>query len=126
MIHSDFYTPNHRAYLEYYTNQAGGLPRFQGGQQYGYGLGALLRGLFRRIVPLGRQVFEIAKPHLKEAGRDLTKAAVAKVTERLLDPKPQRGSGRKRKQKTLYLPDSAKKRRVSAKRSKTDIIPEIF
>jgi len=103
-------TDKHKAYLDYYKAQAGGeIPKFHGTEvQYGYGLGGLLRSLICRIIPIGsrvlnaikpvaKQAFEIAKPHLKEAAKDLTKEAIRRVTEKLGESsEPQTGFGRKK------------------------------
>ena len=50
------HTPNHKLYAQYYVNQAkqkgGSLPAFDGARfQRGYGLGSILRGLFRWAMP---------------------------------------------------------------------------
>ena len=46
------YTPNPKLYDEYYTQQSGfGIPVYIGGMR-GKGLGSVLNGLFRAVVPL--------------------------------------------------------------------------
>lgn len=124
-----------RVYLDYYLNQAGkGLPRYQGTQtQYGFGLGSILRSIIRSIIPFGNRVvaavkpaakaaFNIAKPHLKEAAKDLTKAAITNIASRL----NQQGEGRKRRatpitRKRSHIPP---KRRHRVNRALE--IPDIF
>lgn len=60
-------------YVNYYQNQAGGgLLGYAGGAvMYGSGLGGLFRGLFRMAVPLLKTGFNIAKPHLKMAAKNM-------------------------------------------------------
>lgn len=69
--------------------------------QRGRGIGGFFKGLFKTLVPIGKSIlktgFEIAKPHLQQAGKELiqkgTKAAVDKVedfTKRKLNSKRKR------------------------------------
>lgn len=122
-----------RAYHDYYMRQAGGgeIPKFIGAQtQYGYGLGGLLRNLIRTVIPLGSRLFKIvkpvaheaftmAKPHLKEAVKEIGSAALRKAGEKLaeLTTPGQSGSGRKRKRRRqMSKPRQSKRRKVVKKR----------
>ena len=59
------YTPNHKLYDDYYANQTGhGIPVYIGGMR-GRGLGSVLSGLFRAVVPL-----------LKRGGKAMLKEGV--------------------------------------------------
>lgn len=77
------YYSNHNTdpmrYVAYYQNQAGnGLPGYAGGGvMYGAGLGGLFRGLFRMAIPLLRRGFNIAKPHLKSAAKNIISDVVS-------------------------------------------------
>ena len=76
------HTPNHKLYEQYYVNQAkqkgGSLPAFYGARfQRGYGLGSILRGLFRWAVP-----------HLQQGAKVIGKKALqtgVNVVEDVLD-----------------------------------------
>ena len=64
------HTPNHKLYEQYYLDQAkqigGNLPAFHGARfQRGYGLGSILKGLFRWAVP-----------HLQQGAKMLVKKAL--------------------------------------------------
>lgn len=121
-----YYHPNSQVYLNYYTSQAGGgdLPKFRG--QAGYGLGSLLSGFIRHIIPLGfktlvrhvapvaRSAFNIAKPHLKTAATELTAEAARQITKRLATKQEdEQSGGRKRKTKPAVRKKSTKKGRKS-------------
>ncbi len=84
-------------YVDYYRNQAGcGLPGYAGGAvMYWAGLGGLFRGLFRMAVPLLKKGFNIAKPHLKAAAKNIVSDVVSNAMSRSYndDPKAQDGSG---------------------------------
>lgn len=109
----------HKSFEDYYTNQTGqGLNFYQGvPYQRGYGFGGIFRSLFRAAVPLfksgakavGKQLFHsgvdllndvtqgqdvktATKKRLKEAGKQLTNQAAAKVKTMI-------GSGRNKKRK---------------------------
>ncbi len=62
---------------------------------YGAGLGGLFRGLFRMAVPLLKKGFNIAKPHLKAAAKNIVSDVVSNAMSRSYndDPKAQDGSG---------------------------------
>ena len=123
-----------KRYLDYYKQQCGGagVAKFHGSStQYGYGLGSLIKSIIRRIIPIGskiakaikpvaKEAFRISKPHLKNAAKDLTKAALEKVAAKLLRPRTtenQTGSGRKRR-RAVKTNKSGKKKKIvkSAKR----------
>lgn len=107
------------AYHDYYMRQAGAgeFNKFAGAQmQYGYGLGGLLRNLIRRIIPLGaklvntvkpmaREAFSIAKPHLKDAAKEVGKHLLTKMATQFADEttathnQEQTGSGKRKKKK---------------------------
>ena len=102
----DYFSPNQRAYLDYYSNQAGGnISRFRGGDQYGYGLGSIITSIIRKIIPLAASVVKpathIVKPHLKAAAKDLAVAAVKKITRRRRrqNTKVAQSGGRRRRKK---------------------------
>lgn len=143
MQHTSSYQPSHKAYIDYYESQAGSgaLQRYAGAQsQFGYGLGSLLRSVFRSLIPFGRRAFDIAKPHLKDAARELTKEAARGIGERLAS-RSQKGGRRRRRRlvKAVRIrrrpgrkaAGRRKRRRVSrkkrVKRSRKDFIsPTIF
>ena len=73
------YTPNTNFYNEYYSQNGNGLyPSFQGSIiQKGYGLGGLIAGLARSVIPIltkniGRGV-KYAMPLVKKGAKDLVK-----------------------------------------------------
>jgi hypothetical protein len=108
-----YYSPNQRAYLDYYTQQAGGgISRYRGGDQYGYGLGSILGAIIRKIIPIASGVIKpavaIAKPHLKAAARDLTVAAVKKVSRAV-----------KRRRTTKKVQTGGRRKRTTGKKRKT-------
>ena len=68
---------NQNLYNQYYNAQTGSgssYPVFQGDlYQHGYGIGGLLSGLFRNIIPtIGR----VVKPLIRSGGKALVKSAV--------------------------------------------------
>lgn len=81
-------------YTRYYMNQAGtGLPGFSGSAtQYGAGIGGIFRSLFRYALPLLKSGFNIAKPHIKNAGKSIAGDIVTRMIARATEPK-QEGSG---------------------------------
>ncbi|KAI2645445.1 hypothetical protein H4Q32_028939 [Labeo rohita] len=83
-------------YVTYYQTQAGnGLPGYAGGGvMYGAGFGGMLRKLFRMTIPLLRQGFSIAKPHLKSAAKNILSDVVTNTLTRLFNNNnAQEGSG---------------------------------
>ena len=64
--------------------------------QHGAGIGGFFKSLFKTMVPIGKSIlktgFEIAKPHLQEAGKELvqkgTQALVNKVETKLARKRP--------------------------------------
>lgn len=83
-------------YVNYYKNQAGGgLPGYAGGGvMYGAGLGGLFRGLFRMALPLLKRGFSIAKPHLKNAAKNIVSDVVTNAMSHTFNNnKAQDGSG---------------------------------
>lgn len=64
---------------------------------YGAGVGGIFRSLFRKAVPLLRRGFELIKPHVKTAARNIAKDVVGHVSESVLKkvttPMPQEGLG---------------------------------
>ena len=86
-------------YRNYYKNQAGyALPGYHGAPvMYGAGVGGIFRSLFRKAVPLLRRRFELIKPHVKTAARNIAKDVVGHVSEAVLNKVtplgPQEGSG---------------------------------
>lgn len=81
--------------MTYYTNQAGnGLPGYVGGGvMYGNGLGGLFRGLFRFAMPLLKRGFNIAKPHLKSAAKNIFSDVVSNTMAGSFNNHDQDGSG---------------------------------
>lgn len=96
---SYYYNPretNAAEYVNYYQNQAGGLPGYSGGGvMYGAGLGGLFRGLFRMAIPLLKRGFSVAKPHLKSAAKNIVSDVVSNAFSRTYNDnaKAQDGSG---------------------------------
>lgn len=110
-------------YIDYYRNQAGGgLPGYAGGAvMYGAGLGGLFRGLFRMAVPLLKKGFNIAKPHLKAAAKNIVSDIVSNAMTRSYngDPKAQDGSGLMvMARKRLSKPPGIRRRGLSIKKAK--------
>lgn len=110
-------------YIDYYRNQAGGgLPGYAGGAvMYGAGLGGLFRGLFRMAVPLLKKGFNIAKPHLKAAAKNIVSDVVSNAMTRSYnsDPKAQDGSGLMvMARKRLSKPPGIRRRGLSIKKTK--------
>lgn len=76
--------------------------------QRGAGIGGFFKSLFKTLAPIGKTIlktgFEIAKPHLKQAGKELietgTKAAVEKI-----DDFARRKLSETKKRKASYPPD---------------------
>jgi hypothetical protein len=153
--HQQFYIPDSDAYLDYYVSQAGGLLPHYWASQQGFGLGSLLRSLFRSIVPFGRKVlkpvakraFAIAKPHLmeaaphlKDAAKDMARAAATHIGEKIASrmTSPQEGGRRPKKRAASKRKAPAKRRRTGAtskrrpgkqktiKQERTDFFPSIF
>ena len=121
--HTDYYSPNQRAYLDYYTTQAGGgLNRYRGGEQSGYGIASILGSIIRKIIPVAsslvRPAAHIVKPHLKAAARDLTVAAVKKITravkKRKQSKKTPQAGGRRKRRKGTKKKKSSRRRRTAA------------
>lgn len=86
--------PTH--YLNYYKNQAGsGMPGYAGGGiMNGAGLGGLFRGLFRMALPLLKRGFSIARPHLKNAAKNIVSDVVTNaMTHSFHNNNSQDGSG---------------------------------
>lgn len=110
-------------YIDYYRNQAGGgLPGYAGGAvMYGAGLGGLFRGLFRMAVPLLKKGFNIAKPHLKAAAKNIVSDVISNAMTRSYngDPKAQDGSGLMvMARKRLSKPPGIRRRGLSIKKTK--------
>lgn len=89
------YADPHR-YVAYYHNQAGGyingfagIPVMYGG----FGLGSLLKGLYRMAMPLLRRGIGIAKPHLKAAAKNIVSDVVSNVMQSRSQDSGQEGSG---------------------------------
>lgn len=83
-------------YSNYYRAQAGhGLPGYQGAPvMYGAGVGGVFRSLFRKAVPLLRRGFEIIRPHVKTAARNIARDVVGNVSQAILNKvNTQEGAG---------------------------------
>lgn len=83
-------------YVAYYQNQAGGnLPGYAGSPVMygGFGLGSLLKGLYRMAMPLLRRGIGIAKPHLKSAAKNIVSDVVYNVMHPRSQESGQEGSG---------------------------------
>ncbi|KAL1256637.1 hypothetical protein QQF64_012182 [Cirrhinus molitorella] len=90
------YNTDPERYVAYYQNQAGnGLPGYAGGGvMYGSGLGGVFRKLFRMAMPLLKQGFRIAKPHLKSAAKNILSDVVTNtLTHSFNNNNTQDGSG---------------------------------
>lgn len=110
-------------YVNYYRNQAGdGLPGYAGGAvMYGDGQGGLFRGLFRLAVPLLKRGFNIAKPHLKSAAKNIVTDVVSNVMSGSSsgNPKAQDGSGLMvMARKSMSKPPGIRRRGHSIKKTK--------
>ena len=68
-----------KLYCRYYRNQIGGsLPVFHGADQYGEGLGDILRGVFRFLLPIvssAASKFITSQSSGIDAGQSLSQAA---------------------------------------------------
>ena len=99
-------------YVQYYLNRAGsGLPGYAGSStQYGAGIGGIFRSLFRMAVPLLKRGVSIAKPHLKNAAKNIFRDVVSNIVRTASTPK-QQGSGMTAYVKTpARCPPSGKRR----------------
>lgn len=121
-------------YNNYYMKQVGtGIPVYQGGNQYGQGLGNVLGGLFRSALPFlksgakvlgktalstgadivqdvlsGKNLKSTLKRRTKQAGRNLGTRAVSEVKSKM----NQKGSGRRgTKRKSTPSAGNNKRRR---------------
>ena len=64
--------------------------------QHGAGIGGFFKSLFKTMVPIGKSIlktgFEIAKPHLQQAGKEIaqrgTQAVIEKVESKLAQKRP--------------------------------------
>ena len=77
-------------YTRYYTDQAGhGLPVFAGARtQRGHGIGSILGGLARMVLPLAKEVLPVVKRHAIRTG--------ARVVGDLIEGRTLKSSARKR------------------------------
>ena len=75
------YAQDPQRYVLYYQNQAGGVLHGYAGApvMYGSGLGGIFRGLFRMAVPLLKKGFNIVKPHLKTAAKNVVSDVVSNI-----------------------------------------------
>ena len=128
----------HNLYEEYYMNQAGyGLPYYSGTPYMkGYGLGGILSGVLRSVVPMfksagktllreglktgtniltdaldGRNIKESASQRLSQSAKHLTQRAAQQLSTRLNNRTVRKGLNKKRKKNT-----KVQKRRVKRKR----------
>ena len=121
------------AYLRYYSAQSGGrLDPYSGARrgQYGNGLGDILRGLLRTVLPIaahGASTFLGETLRNKAAGarwKDAARGAVSNTAKEVLDQTVdrissavgQKGSGRKRRRTRLSKTTKAKRRRRASTR----------
>ena len=69
------YKPSSQLYVDYYKQQGSGLPYFQGRQyQQGFGIGNILGGLFRSVMPL---IKKTAVPLIKKGAKILGREALS-------------------------------------------------
>ena len=76
--------------------------------QRGAGIGGFFKSLFKTLAPIGKTIlktgFEIAKPHLEQAGKELvqkgTKTAISKIEDLT-----RRKFSQNKKRKASYPPD---------------------
>ena len=134
--------PNSRLYENYYCQKGDGFPVFQGSViQKGYGLGGIISGLTRSIIPLlGRTITPLLKqgakhaiPIVKEGARELGKHAletgVKSLSDVLTNKKTIRSavkdqkSAMKRKLSEV-MSGSSKKRKL--KNTKSQVNTDIF
>ena len=89
------YAQDPQRYVSYYQNQARGLlHRYAGAPvMYGSGLGGIFCGLFRMAVPLLKKGFNIVKPHLKTAAKNVVSEVVTNVMTTANGDRNQGGSG---------------------------------
>lgn len=129
----------HNLYEEYYMNQAGyGLPYYSGTPYMkGYGLGGILSGVLRSVVPMfksagktllreglktgtniltdaldGRNIKESASQRLSQSAKQLTRRAADKLTKTLNKSSSSRGVNRKRKTKKTQKHPVKRKRDI--------------
>ena len=124
------YTPNHKLYEQYYIDQAkqrgGNLPAFHGSRfQQGYGLGSIIKGLFRWAMPhlqqgakvLGKEALQTGVQVAQDVleGNNVDTALAKRSKEAISGLVPQAGSGRKstkRKVRFRGLPPLKKRKTV--------------
>ncbi len=88
------YHPTHDTYTGFKDALHNDLGIFH--VQHGAGIGGFFKSLFKTMVPIGKSIlktgFEIAKPHLQQAGKELvqhgTQALVNKVESKLSKKRP--------------------------------------
>ena len=89
------YQPSHETYTGFKDALHNDLGIYH--VQHGAGIGGFFKSLFKTMVPIGKSIlktgFEIAKPHLQQAGKEIvergTQALVNKVESKLA-PKAKR------------------------------------
>ncbi len=73
-IYDDFLCGHHN---KQYGGNAATIPPFIGiPYQRGYGIGNIISGLFKSVIPLAKNVFKVAKPILKKTGKQMLKRTV--------------------------------------------------
>lgn len=109
-------------YVSYYQNQAGGrMPGYAGSPtMYGAGFGGIFRNLFRMAIPLLKSGFNMAKPHLKTAAKNIVSDVVSKGLTRMMAHN-QDGSGMLVMARKSAKRPPGKRRGRPAKKTKRDV-----
>ncbi len=107
-------------YVAYYRNQAGnGLSGYAGGPvMYGACIGGIFKALFRTALPLLKRGFNIAKPHLKTAARNIASDVVTSALSRSYNDtnnNGQNGKGLMVMSRGSFKPSGARIRRGSGR-----------
>lgn len=120
------YVCNKKCYIQHYVNQSGsGLPYFSGSLvQEGYGLGNLLAGVARSVLPiLGKTLKPIVKKTAKSLGRKVVKSGADFLQDVVIHKKPVKKSLRKRSSEAMNDIIHAS---LKSKRKKKNTTKDIF
>jgi hypothetical protein len=90
------YCPQKQLYDDYYIHSGGNYPVFQGSLiQKGYGLGGIISGLARMVIPLIKSGVQRAIPLVKKGALELGKHALTRGAKSLSDVILQKKTGKK-------------------------------
>jgi hypothetical protein len=120
------YISNPEGYKNHYLKlEGGGLPYFQGYiTQKGFGLGNILAGVARSVIPLiKKHARPILKKGAKSIGRQVAKSGTAFLKDVIIEKKHPKKSLRKRASETLHdvLEDTLGHTSSKNKRARKDI-----